>query len=139
MNKAILIGNLGRDPEFNRSQDGSAIAKFSIATSEKWKDKETGEPQERTEWHRITAFGKLAEICREFLSKGRQVCIEGRIQTSSWEKDGDKRYSTEIIASNMKMLGPRNFEGVQKSTEASEVSNGPEQLDPKIEESEIPF
>ena len=139
MNKAILIGNLGRDPEFNRSQNGSAIAKFSIATSEKWKDKETGEPQERTEWHRITAFGRLAEICHKFLSKGRQVCIEGRIQTSSWEKDGDKRYSTEIIASNMKMLGSRNSAEIQKTTEASEVSNGPEQLDPKIEESEIPF
>ena len=139
MNKAILIGNLGRDPEFKHSQDGGAIAKFSIATSEKWKDKETGEPQERTEWHRITAFGKLAEICREFLSKGRQVCIEGRIQTSSWEKDGDKRYSTEIIASNMKMLGTRNYAEVQKQVQAAEGSNGPEQENPNIEESEIPF
>ena len=139
MNKAILIGNLGRNPEFSYSQNGSAIAKFSIATSEKWKDKMTGEVQERTEWHRIAAFGRLAEICHEFLSKGRQVCIEGRIQTSSWEKDGDKRYTTEIIASSMKMLGTRNNDQVQKPVEAAAASNGPVQLDPKIEESEIPF
>jgi single-strand DNA-binding protein len=104
MNKAILIGNLGRDPEIS-NKNGMTVAKFSIATSEKWKDKYTGEMQRRTEWHRITAFGRLAEICKEYLAKGRQVCIEGRIQTSSWEKDGITRYTTEIIASKMKMLG----------------------------------
>ena len=95
MNKAILIGNLGRDPEISHAQSGVPIAKFSLATSEKWKDKYTGEMQRRTEWHRITAFGRLAEICREYLSKGKQVCIEGRIQTSSWEKDGIKK-NTDI-------------------------------------------
>ena len=105
MNKAILIGNLGRDPETSNTQNGITVTKFSIATSEKWKDKNTGEMQERSEWHRITAFGRLAEICKEYLAKGRQVCIEGRIQTSSWEKDGITRYTTEIIASKMKMLG----------------------------------
>jgi len=108
MNKAILIGNLGRDPEISYTPGGTAVAKFNIATSEKWKDKNTGEMQERTEWHRITAFGRLAEICEKYLSKGRQVCIEGRIQTSSWEKDGIKRYTTGIIASTMKMLGAKN-------------------------------
>jgi single-strand DNA-binding protein len=111
MNKAILIGNLGRDPEISHSNSGVSIAKFSLATSEKWKDKYTGEMQKRTEWHHITAFGRLAEICMEYLSKGKQVCIEGRIQTSSWEKDGITRYNTEIIASTMKMLGSRNSEG----------------------------
>ena len=139
MNKAILIGNLGRDPELNHSQDGSAIAKFSIATSGKWKDKLTGELQERTEWHRITAFGRLAEICHEYLSKGRQICIEGRIQTNSWEKNGDKRYTTEIIASNMKMLGTRNYGDAEKPVEVTEVSNDPEQQDQNIEDTEIPF
>lgn len=119
INKAILIGNLGRDPEVSYTPSGMAVAKFSIATSERWKDKNSGEMQERTEWHRITAFGRLAEICGEYLSKGRQVYIEGRIQTSSWEKDGITRYSTEIIASEMKMLGPRDFaQAVSPSMEA---------------------
>lgn len=108
INKAILVGNLGRDPEVSYTPSGTAVAKFSIATSERWKDKNSGEMQERTEWHRITAFGRLAEICGEYLSKGRQVYIEGRIQTSSWEKDGVTRYTTEIIASDMKMLGTRD-------------------------------
>jgi len=85
MNKAILIGNLGKDPEITLKND-LTIAKFSLATSEKWKDQKTGRTIERTEWHRITAFGRLAEICEEYLSIGRQVCIEGKIQTSKWEK-----------------------------------------------------
>jgi single-strand DNA-binding protein len=88
INKAILIGNLGRDPEVRYTPDGSAVANFTIATSERWKDKNTGEMQERTEWHRIVAWRKLGEICGEYLSKGKQVYIEGRIQTRSWEKDG---------------------------------------------------
>ena len=112
MNKVILIGNLGRDPEISYAQsNGTAITKFSIAISEKWRDKITGEIQKRVEWHRITAFGRLAEICGEYLSKGKQVCIVGRIQTSSWEKDGITRYTTAIIASTMKMLGARDSEG----------------------------
>ena len=124
MNKAILIGNLGRDPEISYAQSsGVAITKFNIATSEKWKDKITGEMQERTEWHRITAFGKLAEICEEYLFKGKQVCIEGRIQTSSYEKDGITRYNTEIIASTMKMLGSRDSGGDDSSPKTSEASS----------------
>jgi single-strand DNA-binding protein len=107
INKVILIGNLGRDPEVSYTPNGLAVAKFSIATSDRWKDKSTGEMQERTEWHRITAFGKLGEICGEYLSKGKQVYIEGRLQTSSWEKDGITRYSTDIIANDMKMLGAK--------------------------------
>jgi single-strand DNA-binding protein len=142
MNKAILIGNLGRDPETSYAQSGMAITKFSIATFEKWKDKNTGEMHARTEWHRITAFGRLAEICGEYLSKGKQVCIEGRIQTSSWEKDGITRYNIEIIASTMKMLGSRNSEGDYRPPKTSEASSKiPEDSgssDPETEE-EIPF
>ena len=116
MNKVILIGYLGGDPEISYTHSGVPIAKFSLATSEKWKDKKTGEMQNRTEWHRIIAFARLAEICDEYLSKGKQVCIEGKIQKSSWEKDGSKRYNTEIIASTMKMLGSRDPEPEKDET-----------------------
>ena len=143
MNKAILIGNLGRDPEINNTQNGTTVAKFSIATSEKWKDKNTGELQERTEWHRITAFGRLAEICEQYLSKGRQVCIEGRIQTSSWEKDGITRYSTEIIASTMKMLGAKNsgrdYSPPETKETPTDIPENSEPLHTEIEKDEIPF
>ncbi|MBW2613498.1 MAG: single-stranded DNA-binding protein [Deltaproteobacteria bacterium] len=109
INKAILIGNLGRDPEVRYTPDGTAVANFSIATSDQWKDKNTGEKREKTEWHRIVAFRRLGEICGEYLSKGRQVYIEGRIQTRDWEdKDGVKRYTTEIVADKMQMLGSRD-------------------------------
>jgi single-strand DNA-binding protein len=110
VNKVILIGRLGRDPEVRYTPDGTAIANFSIATSEEWKDKNTGEKQERTEWHRIVAFRRLGEICGEYLSKGRQVYIEGRLQTRDWQdKDGNKRYTTEIVASAMQMLGSKDM------------------------------
>ena len=109
VNKVLLIGRLGRDPEVRYTPDGTAIANFSIATSEEWKDKKTGEKQERTEWHRIVAFRRLGEICGEYLSKGRQVYVEGRLQTRDWQdKDGNKRYTTEIVASQMQMLGSRD-------------------------------
>lgn len=111
VNKAIVIGRLGRDPKVTYTQDGRAIANFSVATSEEWKDKETGEKKERTEWHRIVAFGRLGEICGEYLAKGRQVYIEGRLQTRSWEKDNVTRYTTEIVASNMQMLESKSAAG----------------------------
>ena len=101
INKAILVGRLGRDPEVRYTSDGRAVTNFSIATSDEWKDKDTGEKRERTEWHRIVAFGKLGEICGEYLSKGRQVYIEGKLQTRSWEKDGVTRYTTEIVAGDV--------------------------------------
>jgi len=108
LNKAILIGNLGKDPEVRYTPSGLGVANFNIATSEAWTNKE-GVKETRTEWHRIVAFGKLAEICGEYLSKGKQVYIEGRIQTRDWEdKDGVKRYTTEIVASQMLMLGSRD-------------------------------
>ena len=108
INKVILIGRLGQDPEVRYTPDGTAVANFSIATSEEWKDKQTGEKRERTEWHRIVVWRRLGEICGEYLSKGRQVYIEGRLQTRSWEKDGVTRYTTEIVASDVQFLGGRD-------------------------------
>ena len=126
INKAIIVGNLGRDPEMSYTPAGLAVAKFSIATSEEWKDKATGEKKTKTEWHRIVAFGRLAEICGEYLSKGKQVYLEGRIQTSSWEKDGITRYSTDIIANNMQMLGPKGSDYNRNQSDGP-VYDGPEQ------------
>jgi single-strand DNA-binding protein len=108
INKAILIGNLGRDPETRYTQGGSAVTQFSIATSESWRDRQTGEQQDRTEWHRVVCFARLAEIAGEYLRKGSKVYIEGRIQTRKWQdKDGQDRYTTEIIANEMQMLDSR--------------------------------
>ncbi len=105
VNKVILVGNLGADPEIRYTTGGAAVANFRIATTESYKNKE-GQKEDRTEWHRIVAFGKLAEICGEYLAKGKQVYVEGRIQTSQWEdKEGNKRYTTEIICNQMQMLG----------------------------------
>lgn len=111
INRAFLIGNLGADPETRTISNGDAMTTFSIATSESWTNK-VGEKEERTEWHRIVAFGKLAEICSKYLSKGKQVYIEGRIQTRKWEdREGNTRYTTEIVAGQMVMLGKRDWEG----------------------------
>ena len=105
VNKAIIVGNLGRDPEMRTTQSGSQVAKFSVATSSRYKDRD-GQWQEQTEWHRVVAFGRLAEICGQYLQKGKQVYIEGRLQTSSWDdkETGQKRYMTEIVAQEMQML-----------------------------------
>lgn len=111
VNKVILIGNLGRDPEVRYMPSGDAMANLSLATTDTWKDK-NGEKQEKTEWHRVAMFGKLAEIAGEYLKKGSQVYIEGRIQTRKWtDKEGQERYSTEIVANEMKMLGGRGTGG----------------------------
>lgn len=107
VNKVILMGNLGRDPEVRYMPNGEAVANFSIATTENWKDK-SGQKQEKTEWHNIVMYRKLAEIAGEYLKKGRPVYIEGRLQTRKWEKDGVTRYSTEIIADQMQMLGGKD-------------------------------
>ena len=111
VNKVILIGNLGRDPETRYMPDGGAVTNVSIATTESWKDK-NGEKQEKTEWHRVAFFGKLAEIAGEYLKKGSQVYVEGRLQTRKWQdKDGQDKYTTEIIADRMQMLGSRQGMG----------------------------
>lgn len=108
INKVILIGNLGQDPETKYMPSGSAVTNLRIATSEVFKDKETGQQQERTEWHSVAMFGRLAEIAGEYLRKGSQVYIEGRLRTRKWQdKQGNDRYTTEIIASEMQMLGSR--------------------------------
>jgi single-strand DNA-binding protein len=114
VNKAIIVGNLGRDPEVRYSASGSAIANINVATTDSWKDRQSGERQERTEWHRVVFFNRLAEIAGEYLKKGSQVYIEGRIQTRKWEdKDGNDRWTTEIVANEMQMLGSRGSGGMQ--------------------------
>ena len=108
INKVILIGNLGRDPEMRYTANQQPIANFSVATSESWTDRNTNERTERTEWHRVVCFARLAEICGEYLRKGSKVYIEGRLQTRSWEgQDGQTRYSTEVVARDMQMLDSR--------------------------------
>lgn len=147
VNKVILVGRLGVDPELKYTQSGQAIARFSVATSEQWKDKNSGQPQERTEWHRIVVWGKMAEICGQHLAKGRQVYIEGKLQTRSWEDQasGQKKYSTEITANTVQFLGGASERsGGQQNTQAETGSGsnfnqdfGPE---PSFDSNEeIPF
>ena len=112
VNKAIIVGNLGKDPETRYSAEGAAITNITVATTDSWKDKATGEKKEATEWHRVAFFGKLAEIAGQYLKKGSQVYIEGRIRTRKWQdKEGQDRYTTEIIADTMQMLGSRQGGG----------------------------
>lgn len=120
VNKAIVVGRLGNDPEVRYAASGSAVANISVATSEQWKDKNSGEKQERTEWHRITLFGRQAELAGEYLKKGSQVYIEGRIQTSKYQdKDGNDRWSTEIVAREMTFLGGRGGGGDSQSASSA--------------------
>jgi single-strand DNA-binding protein len=108
INKVILVGNLGSDPEVRYTASGDAVANVNVATAESWKDKQTGEKQERTEWHRVVMFKRLGEIAGEYLKKGSQVYIEGKLQTRKWQdKNGNDRYTTEIVANDMQMLGSR--------------------------------
>jgi single-strand DNA-binding protein len=105
VNKVILLGRLGQDPELKYTPGGSAVCNFSLATTESWTDKQ-GQKQEKTEWHRVVVWGKLAELCNQYLAKGRQAFLEGRLQTRSWDdKDGNKRYTTEILASTVQFIG----------------------------------
>ncbi len=145
INKAILIGNLGADPEVRFTASGSPVANFRIATTEKWTDKE-GQKQERTEWHRIVAWGRLGETCGEYLSKGRQVYVEGRIQTRQWDdRDGNKRYTTEIVAATVQFLGGRGegaSEGAGRgASEPASVAadNGFEYGPPPMDGDDVPF
>jgi single-strand DNA-binding protein len=125
VNKVILIGNLGKDPEIRTTPQGTTLARFSVATSTTWKDA-SGAKQERTEWHDIVAWEKLAQICGEYLQKGKQVYVEGSLQTRSWEdQNGQKRYKTEVKASNVVMLGRRE-EGMRSGSSAREVAEAPE-------------
>jgi len=123
VNKVIVVGNLGKDPETRFLPDGKAVCNFSVATTDTWKDKATGEKKEATEWHRISSFGRLAEICGEYLKKGSQVYIEGKLRTRKWQdKEGQDRYTTEIIADAMQMLGSRSGMGGGEPREMREPS-----------------
>ncbi len=118
INKVILVGNLGNDPDIRYMPNGNAVANISLATSDSWKDKNTGEQQERTEWHRVVFFNRLAEIVEQYVKKGSKLYVEGRLQTSSWEQDGVKRYTTEIVASQMQMLDSRGGAGADFGQQA---------------------
>lgn len=118
VNKVILVGNLGNDPEVRYMPNGNAVANISLATSDSWKDKNTGDQQERTEWHRVVFFNRLAEIVEQYVKKGSKLYVEGRLQTRSWEQDGVKRYTTEIVASEMQMLDSRGGAGADFGQQA---------------------
>ena len=120
LNKVMLIGRLGQDPEVKYTANGTAVCNFSLATSESYKDKATGERQEKTEWHKLVAFARTAEVCGEYLSKGKQIYIEGKIQTRSWEdNDGKKNYMTEILVNQMQMLGSKGDAPAGEQTDPS--------------------
>ncbi|MCZ6459743.1 MAG: single-stranded DNA-binding protein [Gammaproteobacteria bacterium] len=147
INKVILIGNLGRDPETRYSQGGNPITNFSVATSDSWRDKQSGEQQERTEWHNVVCFSRLAEIAGEYLRKGSKVYIEGSLRTSNWEKDGQKHYRTEVIAREMQMLDGRGGgggdgggppSGFESSAPPSQPQNAPTLTDDDFDD-DIPF
>ena len=138
VNKAILIGNLGSDPELRYTSNGTAVASFNIATTERFKDK-NGEQQERTEWHSIVCWGRMGELANEYLRKGRSVYIEGRIQTRNYEdKDGIKRYKTEIVAQQMQFLGGRGQEGSQSGRSDTSSTTPPEPEIP-ADDDDLPF
>jgi single-strand DNA-binding protein len=141
VNKVILVGNLGADPEVRYMPNGGAVANVTVATTESWKDKQSGENQEKTEWHRVVFFARLAEIVGEYLKKGSQIYVEGRLQTRKWQdKNGQDRYTTEIVANEMQMLGGRgestgSFGGGKQSSQpepAGAPSGGPEDFDDDI-------
>ena len=137
VNKVILIGNLGRDPEIRYTRSGTAVATLNLATSSSWTD-QNGQRQDRTEWHRVVAWSKLAEIAKEYLAKGRQVYIEGRLQTRSWDdKDGNKRYTTEVVADQMVMLGGRGGGDFSRDAGPSEAPDMPEPFE--ATEDDVPF
>lgn len=129
VNKVILVGNLGRDPEVRYMPNGEAVANLALATSESWKD-QSGQIQERTEWHRVTMYRRLAEIAGEYLTKGSQIYIEGKLQTRKWQKDGVDTYTTEIIADSMQMLGGRQGESSQQGQPAAQRTTNQGQRPP---------
>ncbi|MFJ1338043.1 single-stranded DNA-binding protein [Pseudomonas caricapapayae] len=140
VNKVILVGTCGQDPEVRYLPNGNAVTNLSLATSEQWTDKQTGQKVERTEWHRVSMFGKVAEIAGEYLRKGSQVYIEGKLQTREWEKDGIKRYTTEIIVDmqgTMQLLGgrPQNQDGSQPQSGGNNYNQAPRQQAPRPQQS----
>ena len=141
VNKVILVGNLGQKPEMRYTATQTAVANLSIATSESWKDKETGENRDKTEWHRVVFFGNLAEIAEKYLDKGSSVYVEGKIQTRKWQdKDGNDKYTTEVLGNQLTMLGSRSNSGPTTETDSSSNTPFPEDdSGPGLTDDDIPF
>ena len=141
VNKVILVGNLGQKPEIRYTQTNTAVATLSIATSESWKDKDSGEQREKTEWHRVVFFGKLAEIAEQYLDKGSQLYVEGKLQTRKWQdKEGNDKYTTEILGNEMNMLGGRQSSNDSGEFDQSQpASQSAQSHDTQISEEDIPF
>jgi len=139
VNKVIVIGNLGRDPELRYTPNGQAVANFTVATNENWTNK-SGEREERTEWHRVVAWGRVAELCAEYLAKGRTVYVEGRLQTREWEdREGQKRRSTEIVAQTVQFLGGGRGAGAGAGARSPAAEPAPEAPTPPQPDEDIPF
>ena len=140
INRVTIAGHLGKDPETRYMPNGTAVTNMSVATSEAWKDKNTGEMQERTEWHRIAVFGKLAEVCAEYLHKGSKAFFEGKLRTRKYEKDGVTKYSTEIIADSMQFLDSKNGNGGgEHRSERASTSSSDNEPPPGDFDDDIPF
>ncbi len=141
INKVILVGNLGQDPEVKYTAGGDAVTTLSLATSDSWKDKDTGQDQERTEWHRVVLWRRLAEIAGEYLNKGSKVYVEGQLRTRKWEQEGQTRYTTEIVARELQFLDSKNTTESLKTNDSQVESEKslPEIEDSSIDDDEIPF
>ena len=140
INKVIVVGNLGADPDSRTMPSGNAVTNISVATSESWNDKETGEKQEKTEWHRVVFFGRLAEIASDYLKKGSQVYIEGKLQTRKWEdKEGNERWTTEIVANQMQMLGERMSQGTSNQGNVTKQNTSSNEFVDEEFDDDIPF
>ena len=141
INKVILVGNLGQDPEVKYTAGGDAVTTLSIATSDSWKDKDTGQDQERTEWHRVVLWRRLAEIAGEYLNKGSKVYVEGQLRTRKWEQEGQTRYTTEIVARELQFLDSKNTTESPKTNDSQVETEKslPEIEDSSINDDEIPF
>ena len=139
VNKCILVGHLGNDPEVKYMPSGGAVTNVSLATTESWKDKTSGEKVERTEWHRLVFFGKLAEIVGEYVRKGSQIYVEGKLKTRKWDKDGVDMYTTEIVCDEMQMLGGKGDSAGQAPKQQSQSSAKSAPAQQNFDDSEIPF
>ena len=140
INKVIVVGNLGADPDTRAMPSGNQVTNISVATSESWNDKVTGEKQERTEWHRVVFYGRLAEIAGDYLKKGSQVYVEGKLQTRKWEdKEGKERWTTEIVANQMQMLGDRMSQGASNQSNVTKPDSSSNEFVDEEFDDDIPF
>ena len=140
INKVIIVGNLGADPDSRAMPSGNAVTNISVATSESWNDRETGEKQEKTEWHRVVFFNRLAEIAAQYLKKGSQVYVEGKLQTRKWEdKEGNERWTTEVVANQMQMLGDRMSNDMSSDNASSSQSSSDNDFSTDEFDDDIPF